>query len=288
MSNIDVKQNSICGWTKLYHQRGPQVTLPVMLGTPAEMFAAVGAYLDAGFLVVAPGLEEGEEREHVAYVVHGEHERDGQTTPFLLLYAANEAMKFSFLKVYLNKPADIAAFEFASGLKLNSIPVYIGQDKPERGKSKQVDRYVIAAPAAFEVVFKQNPRWSETDAAAHQSRGEMYAVPRRVFVRWGKQMPEVNGEVPKQNDDAAPKSRAKMPVDGPDLIKRLNDAQAKQVAAGKCQPGALWDALEVESANEGHTEAWDSCGLEQIKFAVAFASTWVRAMEKMGPVGAKS
>ena len=47
------------GSMKLFHPRGPQVTLPVLFdGDYRHSFAAVGAALDAGFLAEAPGLEQ--------------------------------------------------------------------------------------------------------------------------------------------------------------------------------------------------------------------------------------
>src|SRR5215472_16884626 len=90
------------GWVKLWHRRGCLVHIP--LGTDTSTFHDhIERLFEQGWLASAPGLEEGEEREQVAYVVHGESERDGETTPFVLLYSENDAFKWSFLKVYLNK-----------------------------------------------------------------------------------------------------------------------------------------------------------------------------------------
>jgi hypothetical protein len=171
-----------CGWTKLFHPKGPQVTIPVLDLTPAGSLACVAAYLDAGWLLQAPGLEEGEEKETVGWVLRGGFERDGQVTPFVLLYAANEQLTWSFLKVYLNKPEDVAAFEFASKMKLNDIPDYIGDNKPQRGAAAKTDKFIIPAPRPFGVVFKKNPK--------HDSTEEGKMKPARLFVRWVDQRPK--------------------------------------------------------------------------------------------------
>lgn len=193
MSTDNPAMSSLCAWTRLFHPRGPQVTLPLPTD-PKACLEAVNAALDVGWLVQAPGLEEGEEKEQVAFVVHGEFERDGKETPFVLLYSGNDAMKHSFLKVYLNHEADVAAFEYASKMKLSTIETYIGQDKPERGKSRQIDRYIVAPPKPFGVVFKANPKYDTSAAAACRAKGDIYSVPKRVFVRWADVMPQTPAE----------------------------------------------------------------------------------------------
>lgn len=195
---------SDCGWIKLYTDSGVQVTLPVP-PVPTEyigMLANVKAALAAGFLVTAPGLEVGEEREDVGFLVRGIQENAGEETPFLLLYSSNEAMKFSFLKVYLNKPDDVADFEYASKMRLSEIPVYIGRDAPERGKSRQIDKFITQARQPFGVVYKQNPKWSEVDKAAAEAKKQSYTVPRRKFVRWGEQ--RAKSEVVNPNTQGGP------------------------------------------------------------------------------------
>lgn len=168
---------TIYGTTRLWHPRGPQVTLPVTDLTPAGALAQVGAYLDAGWLVEAPGLEEGEEKEQVGWVLRGGFERDGEITPFVLLYSVNEALTWSFLKVYLNKPEDVAAFEHASRMKLDSIPDYVGNDKPQRGASAKTDKFIVKPPRPFGVVFRKNPKHDPST-----EEGKM--KPARLFVRW--------------------------------------------------------------------------------------------------------
>ncbi len=167
-------------WCRLFHPRGPQVTLPLP-PDPAAALAAVSAALDAGWLVQAPGLEEGEEREMIGWVLKSIHSNEDRETPFVLLYSANEALTWSVLKVYLNTPQDQAAFEHASGMKLAEMPEYVGQDKPQRGTNHRTDTYIVPAPKPFGVVFKKNPKHDATEA------GKM--KPARLFVRWADTAP---------------------------------------------------------------------------------------------------
>ena len=162
-----------CGWVKLFHKKGVLVTFPLR-GDINTFDAQVNGLFDQGWLAVAPGLEEGEEKEEVGWVLRGAYEKDGQTTPFVLLYATNEAMTWSFLKVYLNKPADVAAFEYAAKMKLGDLPDYIGDNKPQRGAAAKTDAFIKKA-RPFGVVFKKNPKHDDTEA------GKM--KPARLFVR---------------------------------------------------------------------------------------------------------
>lgn len=190
---------SPCGWVKLYAPSGALVTLPVT-AVPldyAAMLANVAAMTQAGFLVAAPGLEAGEQREEVGYVVKREKENSDRTlTPVVDLYPADEALKFAVLSVYLNTPADVEAFEFASGLKLDKLQAYIGANKIERGKSGQTDKLVYKAPRPFGVVFKDNPKYDpdETDTAKKK--------PKRLFVRWADAKPAAHQADPRSRPDA--------------------------------------------------------------------------------------
>lgn len=187
------------GYTKLYHPRGPLVSLPVTGENPAAMFACVSAMLDAGFVVAAPGLEVGEEREMVSCVLHSNFERDGEVTPTVLLYAANEALEWSFLKVYLNEQADVNAFESACGVKLESLPVYDGTNKPKRDGSVVAKKYITRLPNHVPVVFKQNPKWSEEENAKCIAAQKPYTTPKRVFISWAD-APPPSAEPPKPSE----------------------------------------------------------------------------------------
>ncbi len=201
--------DNFTGCVKLYHPRGPQVTLSIP-ADPAEAFAHIGRCLDVGWLVIAPGLEEGEMIEHVGYFVRGCHEN----TPFLLLYSTNDGQNsFSFLKVYLNDDDQIAAFEAASKIKLESIPEYLGADKPERGKSAKLDAFIVRAKRPFNVVMKKNPKFDEAQRVACAAKNEIYKVPARLFVRWADQA--AGPEVPKTDQHGEIEKPANAPATQP-------------------------------------------------------------------------
>jgi hypothetical protein len=172
-----------CGSARFYHPSGVPVTLP-LVGSFAEQFAAVGDALAAGFLASPPGVEQGEHKDDIGYVVKREKENDdGTVTPIVDLYPADEALKFAMLSVYLNRPQDEAAFEAVSGVKVASLPLYIGQNKVERGKSRQTDALVVKVPRPFGVVWKDNPKYDPAEQDTAKKK------PKRLFVRWFDQKP---------------------------------------------------------------------------------------------------
>lgn len=181
MSDEINTQKPVCGWTKAYHPSGLQVTLPV----PAEpldyasMFTNVSRALESGWLLAAPGLEAGEHKEDIGWVVRREKANDDNTeTPIVDLYAANEQMTFKILSVYLNKDEDVTAFEKASGMGLNQIPLFVGTAAPERGANRQTDRFIVKTPRPFGVVMKDNPKYNPDEPDAKKRK------PKRLFVRW--------------------------------------------------------------------------------------------------------
>lgn len=203
-----------CGWTKLWHPRAVQVTFPVLDISPVGSLLAISAYLDAGWLAMAPGLEEGEAKASVGWVLRSAIEQEGRCTPFLLLYEDDPQLKFSFLKIYLDDDADYEAFEYASGMKFKGFPDYVGDNKPERGKSSKVDQFIIRAPKPFGVVFKKNPKHdpSETDLKKKK--------PARLFVRWERERPTAKAAEGSGEHTKLPEQRVNGPIIGG--IERVN------------------------------------------------------------------
>ncbi|TXI12373.1 MAG: hypothetical protein E6Q76_01095 [Rhizobium sp.] len=188
------------GRVKLFHPSGVLVELPVPVwGEEAPDYGralrAVSAALAAGWLGCAPGLEAGEQREEAGYVVRRSKDNaDNTVTPIVDLYPANDATKFAFLSVYLNTDADVSAFQAASGLRLSDLPMYVGDNKIERGKKRELDKLVTKAPRPFAVVLTANPKYDEKEAEAARAAGKMYAVPKRKFVRWADAKPPAGAQ----------------------------------------------------------------------------------------------
>jgi len=184
---MDTGGNSECGWTKAYHPSGLLVRLP-LTGQPTDyvgMLANVTAALAAGFLAVAPGAGEGEHKDEVGYVVKREKENQDHTvTPVIDLYVADDAMKFATLSVYLNTAEQVAAFEFASGVKVSALPLYIGDNKIERGGKAATDKLIIKSPRPFGVFWRDNPKYDPAEMDATKKK------PKRLFSRWADQRPQ--------------------------------------------------------------------------------------------------
>ena len=172
--------NTVCGWAKVYHPSGLQVTIPLPLETSLNaanakaMLDSVSTLLTVGFLVNAPGLEDGEKVETIVGVVRRAKANDDATeTPVIDLYP--DRANFRILGIYLNNEQDIQAFEKAAGVKLSELPLYDGDNAIERGKGAKTDKYVIALKQPAKVVFKANPKWEGDEDKKH---------PKRIFVRW--------------------------------------------------------------------------------------------------------
>lgn len=172
------------GWVKLYHSSGALVTLPVPCDTRTldcyqSAFGAISQAVAAGFSVAAPGLEQGEQKEEVLYVLRRvKQNQDNTETPIVDLYSPNDAMSWKVFTCYLNNDEQINAFERASGVKLDSLPEFPGQAAPERGAGKQTDKFIVKCPRAFAVILKANPKYDPNEQDAKKKK------PKRVFVRW--------------------------------------------------------------------------------------------------------
>jgi predicted nucleic acid-binding Zn finger protein len=155
------------GWTRLYHPSGAQVTLPITYGVAGLMFAQVDAYITAGFQVDAPGLEEGEQKQEVVSVSRREAS-DG--TPIVAFYLAHPKTVKKFLHAYLNRPEDIAAFEAATGLKLDAIPTWPGERDIDKDH-KDAGKYIVQLPRPINLVWEVNPKWLTWSAEGGKSTG---------------------------------------------------------------------------------------------------------------------
>lgn len=157
-------------WVQFTFRPGADVDAQVKLTGEA-----IEKALAAGWLIAEPSLEEGERVEPIAYVVKREkyNQTDQTTTPVVDLYPVNG--KFRVLSVYLNGGLDIRAFETATGLRLNDMPLYEADNSIERGKGPKTDKFVVTLGKQAKIVWKANPKWEGDEDKKHQ---------KRVFVRW--------------------------------------------------------------------------------------------------------
>lgn len=175
----DTAPNPITGWTRLYHPSGAQVTLPIAYDAAGIMFGQVDAYLGAGFQVNAPGLEEGEQKQEVVSVSR----REGKdSTPIVAFYLAHPKTVKKFLHSYLNNQEDVLAFETATGLKLDSIPLWPGERDVDKDH-KDADKYIVPLPRPVNLVWEVNPKWQTWSAEGGKSTGAIEPH-KRILVRY--------------------------------------------------------------------------------------------------------
>lgn len=199
-------------WMRGYLPNGRMLSITAL---PTDDFASIiaraialdAAMVAAGLSVHEPGLNEGEQRESIAYVVRrAKLNDDGSETPVIDLYP--EKLSFKFLTIYLNTKDDEHAFERATGLKLTDIPYCNFKAAIERGKDGKDDlNYVRALPAATGLIWKNNPRWEGENDKKH---------PKRLFVRWAD-----IAAAPAPAAESAPELRV---VEKPATPKGGNDA----------------------------------------------------------------
>ena len=182
----------ITGWIKLYHPSGAQVSLPLPMLTrltaqqAMEVLGSVSEYLNVGFLVNAPDLEDGELVEEVNAVARREAKDE---TPIIDFYSSNMKLLKKFMHVYLNTEQDVAAFEEATGLKLAALPVYDGALAIARDDNK-ARKYIVSLPHSIKLAWNLSPKWEEWKAAG----GEGNEPHKRMLARYETGLPALKGE----------------------------------------------------------------------------------------------
>jgi hypothetical protein len=178
-------ESPITGWTRLYHPAGVQVTIPIPLDAPLganaaqAALASISTLLEAGWAVDAPGLEEGEQKQEVVSVSRRES-KDG--TPILAFYLSHPKTVKKFLHHYLNKTEDVQAFEAATGLKLESIPLWMGDRDIDRDH-REAGKYIIPFAHPIHIVWTVNPKWQQWSAEGGKATGAIEPH-KRILVRY--------------------------------------------------------------------------------------------------------
>lgn len=234
------------GWVKLYHSSGALVTLPVFGQWKekakgydyAAAFSAVSDAIGCGFTVNAPGLEHGEQREEVGFVLRMERENQDRTvTPMIQLYSSNPAESYKFLTIYLNNDDRVADFERASGLQLAKMGIMPGMAAPQRGKDRTADKLIVTV-RPFPVIYEANPAY-DPELAKASTNANPYKVPKRVFIRWGNLPAQVS-------PPTGVKAEAEQPNPAP---KPVNPATSEAVD----QREYKWWLQLLENAPNGDT-----------------------------------
>ncbi len=192
MVSRESNTTQINGWIKLYHPSGAQVSLPLPVLSrlttqqALDVLGSVSEYINVGFLVNAPDLEDGELIDEVNAVARREAKDE---TPIIDFYSSNMKLLKKFMHVYLNTEQDVAAFEEATGLKLSALPVYDGALAIARDDNK-ARKYIVSLPHSLKLVWKLSPKWEEWKAAG----GEGNEPHKRMLTRYETGLPAVKGE----------------------------------------------------------------------------------------------
>lgn len=244
-------------WVKVWHPTGIQLSIPVPTdgsiidpAIPHAIFESVARILDAGFSVTMDGGEPGEMVETISHVLC-KSTSDG--TPLINLYPADRVLKRRLLGVYLNTPEQRAEFEQATGIKVDSMPVYDGGDHPERDDNRTA-KYFVALSQPVEVVYKQNPEYvpNSTDEKTRKK-------PKLLFVRWRASAPravdtqtgEISEPVRERDDsnDATPRG-SRIPVVVHTLVNSFHDGSTEPRHDKKdWSYNALADTLDGSAVN---------------------------------------
>ena len=185
--SMEGNTTQVTGWIKLYHPSGAQVSLPVPLlarltaQQAMDVLGSVSEYINVGFLVNAPGLEDGELVEEVNAVARREAKDETQIIDF---YSSNTKLLKKFMHVYLNAEQDVSAFEEATGLKVAALPAYDGALAIARDDNK-ARKYIVNLPRSIRLVWKLSPKWEEWKATG----GEGNEPHKRMLMRYEAGLP---------------------------------------------------------------------------------------------------
>lgn len=206
------------GYVKLWYA-GVQVSLPLPCEPVnyGQMLANLDAAIAAGFAASLAGLEQGENKDVLGWVVRTLHDSRSGTVSALDLYLPDD--KFSKVRLYLNNEPDVKAFEALSGLLVDKLPIYEGSNKIERFVNRMTDAKVTQVPRPMLFVWKNNPAYNPDEKDAKKKK------PARLFVRWdaatGKPA-AANGQPPAGNGQPQPGDEERLAADAA-CLKRWKD-----------------------------------------------------------------
>lgn len=178
-----MEQQANTVWSTGYLPNGLKASFTFVISDPMNAFAEATAYLDKlladGFTQNEPGLEAGKTSDLIGFILRREKENnDGDITPVIDLYPADERTSHRCVFHYLNNEDDIKQFELATGLKLDSLPVFDGASLERDGKST-ANKYITKLATPVTAIHKLNPKYNPEEPDVKKRKQK------RLFVRWG-------------------------------------------------------------------------------------------------------
>lgn len=193
---------------RVYDASGVSVTFSFTLPTDVRALtdddvlavrAAVTRVLANGFTVNAPGAQPGDTVEEVGFVSR-RVKNDG--TYIIDFFAPNDKVVRKIFSHYLDSDEIIAAFEQATGLKVNAIPVYDG-DSAITKDNRNASRYILPVAVPAKVALKDNPRYDPNEQDTSKKK------PKHIFGSWLPTTPSLpSNTVPFQQPSPPPQTGA--------------------------------------------------------------------------------
>lgn len=150
-------------WIPVWSPDGYRASVNLPLGhalTAEEVSALLGSFAtlrDAGLLPSEPTLADGEQIQDIGFVSRS----FVAETDVVNFYSTNAAMNFRIVGVFMNTPEDRQAFNRATGLRVEDLPLYDGKGHPE--KNDQTNKYLVKLTAPIKIKIKRNPNYVEGD-----------------------------------------------------------------------------------------------------------------------------
>jgi hypothetical protein len=167
---------------KLFHPTGAPVSIPldmehlISLNEAEILSLSINNLIQAGFLVEAPDLDATGEDE-----VNAVARRSGpDDVPIIDFYSSNVRLTKKVMHVYLNNAEEISAFEMATGLQLDAIPVFDGQIAIQRD-NKNAAKYIKPLACPIKLFWKLSPKWQEWNKGDREGQEPH----KRLLVRYG-------------------------------------------------------------------------------------------------------
>lgn len=168
----NVPQFSMSGW----FPNGQRVFFTVPFA-PAQLENAYQLALDfsnrllaQGLLLTEPGLEAGEDRIEIGWVLRCA-KSNGE--PRLYLYPKNEKWAHPYVSFYPDKGSDWLMLESLTGLKATDLMLFDGESHIERGKNADKDaKYLIPVKKTVFAVREKNPAYNPDEPDTKKKKAQ--------------------------------------------------------------------------------------------------------------------
>ena len=94
--------------------------------------------------------------ETISHVARRDHyNKSGTTTPHIAFYSASQHLEMRYLHVYMDTAAERRAFEEATGISIDTIPVQDADTHPKRDGSPRSKTYILPLPRPITIEYEE-------------------------------------------------------------------------------------------------------------------------------------